>query len=62
VRALRYLASLVAGGEDDHLVELVIVGMIIVAVVILSLIFLADPIADLVSLIGGRAEQGAQAP
>ena len=57
--ALRYLASLVGRrDEDDHLIELVVVVVLIVVVVALSLIFLADPIADLVTLIGGRVDEG----
>ena len=56
--ALRYLASLMGRAEDDHLVELVVIAVLIIVVAILSLVFLADPIADLISLIGGRAEQG----
>ena len=56
--ALRYLASLMGRAEDDHLVELMVIALLIVVVAILSLVFLADPIADLVSLIGGRADQG----
>ena len=56
--ALRYLASLMGRAEDDHLVELLVIAVLIIVVAILSLVFLADPIADLISLIGGRAEQG----
>jgi hypothetical protein len=56
--ALRYLATLMGRGEDDHLVELAVVVVLIVVVAILSLVFLADPIADLVTLIGGRADEG----
>ena len=61
--ALRYLASLVGrGDEDDHLVELAVVVVLIVVVAILSLVFLADPIADLVTLIGGRVDRGCRGP
>jgi hypothetical protein len=55
MRALRYLASLV-GREDDHRVELAFVVLLIVVIAVLSLVFLADPIADLVTLISGRAD------
>lgn len=56
---LRYLASLVGRGEeDDHLIELVVVAVLIVVVVAFALIFLADPIASLVTLIGGRVDEG----
>jgi hypothetical protein len=58
--ALRYLASLMGrGGDDGHLIELAVVVVLIVVVALLSLVFLGDPIADLVSLIGGRVDQNA---
>jgi hypothetical protein len=58
--ALRYLASLIDGsGDDTHLLELAVIIVLIVVVTTLSLLFLADPIADLVTLIGGRADPGA---
>lgn len=56
---LRYLASLLDRWEqDDHLVDLAVVAVLIVIVVAVSLVFLADPIADLVTLIGGRVDEG----
>ena len=58
--ALRYLASRMGRAQDDHLVELAVVVVLIFVAVVLSLVFLADPIADLVTLIGGRADQGPQ--
>jgi hypothetical protein len=58
--ALRYLASLIdRSGDDTHLFELSVIIVLIVLVTTLSLVFLADPIADLVTLIGGRADPGA---
>jgi hypothetical protein len=58
--ALRYLAALIdRSGDDAHLYELVIVGVLIIVVTTFALVFLADPIADLVTLIGGRADPGA---
>jgi len=60
MRALRYLASLMGRDEDDrHLIELTVIVVLIIVVALLALVFLADPIADLVSLIGGRVDQGA---
>ena len=56
---LRYLATLVGRGDDDHLVELAVIVVLIVVIALLSLVFLADPIADLITLIGGRADQSA---
>lgn len=57
--ALRYLASLLGRAEDDdHIVELSVVVVLIVVIVALALIFLGDPIADLITLIGGRIDEG----
>ena len=55
--ALRYLALLLGRGtDDDHLVDLAIVAVLIVVIVTLSLLFVGDPIADLITLIGGRVD------
>jgi len=57
--ALRQLAArLGRDGDDQHLVELGLVIALAVIATVLALVFLADPIADLVSLIGGRADPG----
>jgi hypothetical protein len=57
--ALRHLAArLGREGDDQHLLELGLVVALIVIATVLALLFLADPIADLVSLIGGRADPG----
>jgi hypothetical protein len=60
--ALRHLAALVGRGSDDHILELVVVVVLIVTAAVLALVFLADPIADLISLIGGSADQAPSAP
>jgi hypothetical protein len=60
--ALRYLAALVGREPDDHVIELAVVVVLIVVVAVLALVFLADPIADLISLIGGRADQAPSVP
>jgi len=57
--ALRYLALLLGrGADDDHIVELAVVVVLIVVIVTVALLFLGDPIADLITLIGGRVDQG----
>jgi hypothetical protein len=56
---LRYLASLLGrGGHDEHIVELSVVVVLIVVIVAFALIFLGDPIAHLITLIGGRVDEG----
>jgi hypothetical protein len=57
--ALRYLATLLGRDEDDdrHLLELALILTLIVVVAILSLAFLGDAIADLITLIGGGVDE-----
>jgi hypothetical protein len=57
--ALRYLASVLGRGEDEeHLIELSVVVVLIVVIVAFALVFLGDPIANLITLIGGRVDEG----
>lgn len=57
--ALRYLATLLGRDEDEdrHLLELALILTLIVVVAILSLAFLGDAIADLITLIGGGVDE-----
>ena len=57
--ALRYLATLLgrAGDDERYLVEFAVIVALIVVVAALSLIFLGDAIADLITLIGGRVDE-----
>jgi hypothetical protein len=57
--ALRYLVMLLgrAGDEDRYLVEFAVILMLIAVIALLSLVFLGDAIADLITLIGGRVDQ-----
>jgi len=57
--ALRYLATLLGRDEDEdrHLLELALILSLIVVVAILSLAFLGDAIADLITLIGGGVDE-----
>jgi hypothetical protein len=56
--ALELLAALLGRDPDDeHLAEYVAILALIVVVAVLSLIFLGDAIADLISLIGGRVDE-----
>jgi hypothetical protein len=57
--ALRYLASQLGRGEDrDTIVELSVVVVLIVVIVAFALVFLGDPIANLITVIGGRVDEG----
>ena len=57
--ALRYLASRLGQGEDhEHIVELSVVVVLIVVIVAFALVFLGDLIANLITLIGGRVDEG----
>jgi len=57
--ALRYLATLLGRAEDDgHIVELAVALVLIVVIVAFALVFLGDPIANLITLIGGRVDEG----
>jgi hypothetical protein len=56
--ALERLAALLGRDPDDeHLAEYVAILALIVVVAGLSLIFLGDALADLISLIGGRVDE-----
>jgi len=57
--ALQLLAALLGRDpeDDEHLVEYAVILALIVVVAGLSLIFLGDAIADLISLIGGRVDE-----
>jgi Flp pilus assembly pilin Flp len=57
--AFEYLAALLRGGEDgdEHRLDYAVILGLIVIVVILAFVFLGDPIADLVTTIGGRVDQ-----
>jgi len=59
--ARRLLATLLGrdAAEDEHLVEYALILVLIVVLAALSLVFLGDAVADLVSLIGGQVDQGA---
>jgi hypothetical protein len=57
--ALRYLADLLGhdGGDDRYLVEIGAILTLVAAVAVISLVFLGDPIADLITLVGGRVDE-----
>ena len=57
--ALRYLATLLGQVDEDerYLVEFAFILALIAVVALLSLVFLGDAIADLITLIGGRVDE-----
>ena len=57
--ALRYLATLLGQVDEDerYLVEFAVILALIAVVALLSLVFLGDAIADLITLIGGRVDE-----
>jgi Flp pilus assembly pilin Flp len=56
--AREYLAALLGrGGDDEHLLEYLVILVLIVIVVTLAFVFLGDAIADLITAIGGKVDQ-----
>jgi Flp pilus assembly pilin Flp len=57
--AKRLLATLLGRdpADDQHVLEYALILSLIVVVVILSLLFLGDAVADLISLVGGGVDE-----